>query len=661
MATACEPPASPTPDNPILGSSDFFQQLVTGNFLDIPFKTCFCIRQYDNSDIAEVISDVQRYFVDNWPWKSTEECQSFLDADLEWATLLAYPDVLPECARQLSLYIVWAFLIDDTVDNWSQQDLKIFLKGCNRMLKEYDCQVEEVEEEPESQSIYLTIMRDVFNRMTVTEISDPGAPTPARDLCRGTCQWLLNTTNIAGRKGAMQSPSLETYLEFRVQDTGMRLSKEMIAWGCGRPIKQHLWEDSNLKLLDDLTSQHVALANDLCSYWRETEVAKQTDAGEVSKAIANAVAFVIQKRALDEKDAIQFLWNYLSNLETEILKVEEIIKATYPSEELNEAGVDVTLVHPEGWGEAGPQPLPTISIDPPTISIFIQANNTPMACRKARSSLPSSSASASTKKPRRMSLSRSSLVHGRSAFHLGVLLETLRYKSFELSPGSKLEPIEEVTVLVKEEYTGGVVQKLTIRKGEMISYDVDDTGEGWVKVFMDVPARGLIRYMANLSTTSSRAMNCTRKPLIQDGMGHPSRWLSASRQSTQWLLSKPEEHSSSTRKHKFCLPFPFRFSPLLAYRFALPPLLTAYLGMVVGESSKSQDIYIDPCVKKQLMNVCAAGVDEKLMLASPKVMTLEETLAYMGDDELIEITTSSVCLRKAELDANRRIRSKGKK
>lgn len=84
--------------------------------------------------------------------------------------------------------------------------------------------------------------------------------------------------------------------------------------------------------------------------------------------------------------------------------------------------------------------------------------------------------------------------------------------------------------------------------------------------------------------------------------------------------------------------------------------------MVIGESSKSQDLYINPCLKKQLTNIRAAGADEKIVLSSPRMMTLEEALAYMSDDELVEVTPGSVRLRKAELDMGKRMRSKaGKK
>ena len=80
--------------------------------------------------------------------------------------------------------------------------------------------------------------------------------------------------------------------------------------------------------------------------------------------------------------------------------------------------------------------------------------------------------------------------------------------------------------------------------------------------------------------------------------------------------------------------------------------------MVIGESSKSQDIYLNPCVKKQLTNIRAAGADDKIVLAAPKVMTLEESLAYMADDEIVEVTPKNVRLRKLILDVNKRMRMK---
>ncbi|KAG5726858.1 GTP-binding protein TypA/BipA like protein [Termitomyces sp. T112] len=161
------------------------------------------------------------------------------------------------------------------------------------------------------------------------------------------------------------------------------------------------------------------------------------------------------------------------------------------------------LVQMEGWDEEGPKPLPSTPIDPPTISIHVQANDSPLAGTSG-TKLTSQLIRERIYKEAETNVA----LRGRVVLHLGVLLETLRREGFELAvgppkavmipdpdaEGRMLEPIEECTVLVREEYAGAVVQKLTIRKGEMVSYETDE--EGWVKVVMDIPARGLIGYMA---------------------------------------------------------------------------------------------------------------------------------------------------------------------
>jgi GTP-binding protein len=91
------------------------------------------------------------------------------------------------------------------------------------------------------------------------------------------------------------------------------------------------------------------------------------------------------------------------------------------------------------------------------------------------------------------------------------------------------------------------------------------------------------------------------------------------------------------------------------------PQTNVYPGMVIGECSKSQDLYVNPCQKKQLTNIRAAGADEKIVIASPRIMTLEESMAYMSDDELIEVTPKSVRLRKSILDPEKRRRMAGNK
>ena len=126
---------------------------------------------------------------------------------------------------------------------------------------------------------------------------------------------------------------------------------------------------------------------------------------------------------------------------------------------------------------------------------------------------------------------------------------------------------------------------------------------------------------------------------------------------TQWRRSKHAERSLSIPKHKvrfsscltsLSLPYP------LTYKSSLP-------GMVIGESAKSQDLYLNPCIKKQLTNIRAVGADEKFVLALLRIMTLKEALAYMGNDEIVEVTSSSVRLRKVMLDQVKRMRMKGGK
>ncbi|KAF8057408.1 P-loop containing nucleoside triphosphate hydrolase protein [Lyophyllum atratum] len=330
---------------------------------------------------------------------------------------------------------------------------------------------------------------------------------------------------------------------------------------------------------------------------------------------------------------------------------------------IKNGGVNVTLIHPDGWSEDGPKPLPSTPIDPPTISIFVHANDSPLAGQEG-TKLTSQLIRERIYKEAETNValtvlpgptSESLELRGRGVLHLGVLLETLRREGFELGvgppkavmipdpdperKGRMLEPIEECTVLVREEYAGSVVQKLTMRKGEMISYDADE--DGWVKVVMEVPARGLIGYMAGEFKNDVH------------GQGTINHIFKA---------YEPYRGAIDTGRNGALVsmasgePSGYAIAPLQARgTMFIHPGGQVYPGMVIGESSKSQDLYLNPCVKKQLTNIRAAAADEKIVLSSPRIMTLEESLAYMGDDELVEITPSSIRLRKVVLDMKKRM------
>ncbi|TEB24538.1 GTP-binding protein TypA [Coprinellus micaceus] len=334
---------------------------------------------------------------------------------------------------------------------------------------------------------------------------------------------------------------------------------------------------------------------------------------------------------------------------------------------MGSGGVNVTLVHPEGWGEEGPQPLPTTPIDPPTISVVVYPNDSPLAGQEG-SKLTSQMIRDRIYKEAETNValhvlpgptSESLELRGRGVLHLGVLFETLRREGFELcigppkavlipdpeNPHGMLEPVEECTVMVRDEYAGGVVQKLTMRKGEMVSYEADDAQEGWVRIVMDVPARGLIGYMAGEFKNDVHgqgtinhifkaylpfrgAMDTGRNgALISMASGEASGYAMMPLQARGTMFISPQIQALQ------CIP-----------------------GMVIGESSKAQDLYLNPCVKKQLTNIRAAGADEKIVLASPRTMTLEESLSYMADDELVEVTPKTIRLRKLILDEGKRKR-----
>ncbi|KAF9073831.1 hypothetical protein BDP27DRAFT_1318228 [Rhodocollybia butyracea] len=332
-------------------------------------------------------------------------------------------------------------------------------------------------------------------------------------------------------------------------------------------------------------------------------------------------------------------------------------------------GVNVSLVSVDGWGEEGPKPLETTPIDPPTISMFVYPNDAPFAGREGnkltsqviRDRIYKEAETNVALKVLPGPTSEALELRGRGVLHLGVLFETLRREGYELTIGppkshhqgprtatrGMLEPIEACTINVREEYAGKVIEKLTMRKGEMHLYENGDPEEGWVKIEMDVPARGLIGYMAGEFKNDVHGEG-TLNHYFKDYQPYKGA-IDTGRNGT--LISMANGETSA-----------YAMAPLQARGVLfIHPQTNVYPGMVIGECSKSQDLYVNPCQKKQLTNIRAAGADEKIVIASPRIMTLEESMAYMADDELIEVTPKSVRLRKSILDPEKRRRMGGNK
>ncbi len=304
------------------------------------------------------------------------------------------------------------------------------------------------------------------------------------------------------------------------------------------------------------------------------------------------------------------------------------------------------------------EPIKSTPIDPPTMSIIISVNNSPLAGTEgskvtSRMILDRLQKEAESNVAISLHVSEngeSFEVGGRGELQLGVLIENMRREGFELSvsrpkvlykieDGKKLEPIEEVFIDVDEEFSGTVVERLSVRKGEM--KDMRPSSGGKMRMVFHVPSRGLIGYQ-------SEFRNDTR------GSGTMNRLFYAYEETKGEIPSRRNGVLISN-------------SPGEAVAYALwnleergvlfvQPKTKLYEGMIIGEHNRDNDLEVNPIKGKQLTNVRASGSDENIKLTPPRLFTLEETLSYIQNDELVEVTPKSVRLRKKLLDPNARKR-----
>jgi GTP-binding protein len=244
-------------------------------------------------------------------------------------------------------------------------------------------------------------------------------------------------------------------------------------------------------------------------------------------------------------------------------------------------------------------------------------------------------------------------VSGRGELQLAILIETMRREGFELTVGrprvvmrnddetsERLEPIEEVIIDVDEEYSGTVVSKLSERRAELI--DMRPSGTGRQRLVFHAPTRGLIGY-------NSELLSDTRGTAIMNRLFHayaPHTGAIAARH-TGALISNSDGVAVAYALWKL-----EDRGPMF-----IDPGSRVYAGMIVGEHTRGNDLEINVLKAKQLTNIRAAGKDDAVLLTPPIRMTLEKALAYIGDDELVEITPKSIRLRKRLLDTHERKRA----
>ena len=321
---------------------------------------------------------------------------------------------------------------------------------------------------------------------------------------------------------------------------------------------------------------------------------------------------------------------------------------------LPQATVSHTICVPEVT-----QALPAQPMDPPTLAMTFRINDSPLAgtegdkvqSRVIRERLLREAEGNVALRVSESTEKDSMEVAGRGELQLGILIETMRREGFELSVsrpkvllerdarGELMEPIEEVVIDVDQEHTGIVVEKLSNRKGEMV--EMRPSGGGRSRLVFHAPTRGLIGYQGELLTD-------TRGTAVMNRLFHayePYRGEIAGRRNGV-LISNDQGEAVA-----YALWNLEDRGPMM-----IEPGWKVYRGMIIGEHTRGNDLEVNVLKGKKLTNIRTHSKDEAVRLIPPIQMTLEKALAYIGDDELVEVTPKAIRLRKKLLDPNDRKR-----
>ena len=306
------------------------------------------------------------------------------------------------------------------------------------------------------------------------------------------------------------------------------------------------------------------------------------------------------------------------------------------------------------------EPLPSTPVDPPTLAMTFAVNDSPLAGREGSKVTSRMIAERLLREAEgnvairvQEAESRDAVeVAGRGELQLGVLIETMRREGFELAisrprvlfkadpdTGERLEPIEEVVIDLDEPFSGIVVEEMSLRKGEM--KEMRPTGGGKLRLVFHAPTRGLIGYLGKFLTDTRGTGVMSRiyhgyAPWRGNVEGRRNGVLisTANGDAVAYALWNLEERG-----------------PMF-----ITPGTPVYAGMVIGAHSRGNDLDVNPTKGKQLTNIRTKAADEAVRLTPPIIMTLEQAIAYIADDELCEVTPKSIRLRKRFLDPNERKR-----
>ncbi len=304
-----------------------------------------------------------------------------------------------------------------------------------------------------------------------------------------------------------------------------------------------------------------------------------------------------------------------------------------------------------------PEPLDPIAIDEPTMSMVFTINDSPFFGKEGKYVTSRHIDERLTKeldKNLALRVTRSAdsdawNVFGRGVLHLSVLIETMRREGYELQVGQpqvifkeingvRCEPVEQLTINLPEDCSGKIIEMVAVRKGEMLSMDV--VGDR-IQLEFYIPSRGIIGLRNSVLTASAgEAIMSHRFVEYQPYKGEIERRANGSIIAMEtgtayaYAIDKLQDRG----------------------KFFIHPQDSVYAGQVVGENNKEGDIVVNICKSKKLTNMRASGVDDKVRIAPPVIFSLEEALEYIKKDEYVEVTPSSIRLRKILLDENDRKR-----
>lgn len=311
-----------------------------------------------------------------------------------------------------------------------------------------------------------------------------------------------------------------------------------------------------------------------------------------------------------------------------------------------------------------PDPLPFVKIDEPTISMNFMVNDSPFAgqegkyvtSRNIRSRLFKEVETNVSMRVEETETTDSFKVSGRGELHLSILIETMRRQGYEFqvsrpkvifkhdANGTLLEPMELLIVEVPEAYVGAVMEKIGSRKGELENMDVRDGGSTHIE--FKIPARGLIGYRSEFMTDTN-------------GNGIMNN-LFAGYEPYKGDIQMRERGSIVVHETGESTGYGL-FNTQDRGRLFIGPGVPVYEGMIVGECAKNEDIVCNVCKKKQMTNTRASGSDEALRLVPHTVLSLEQSMEFIGDDELVEVTPLNIRLRKRILSKEQRMKQQFRK